>query len=90
MTVKKKSSDTGAKKVIRAASGPGLMGRGGSMPSFCPVTRLSKRQRRRQPRPSAAFDEGEMVPTGKSMRSKSVVMSIVKSRTWATAEEAKA
>ena len=32
MTARKKSSDTGANQVMRAASGPGLMRSGRSMP----------------------------------------------------------
>jgi hypothetical protein len=84
ITVKKKRSETGAKNVMRAARGPGLMGRGSSIPSFWPVTRLWNVQPSRQPLPSRVFVEGEIVPPGKSMLSKSVCMSRVKSRTWAT------
>ena len=51
ITVRKNSSETGAKKVMRAARGPGLRRFGRSMPTFWPVTRLSKRQPSRQPSP---------------------------------------
>jgi len=60
------------------------------MPIFWPVTRRSKRQSSFQPRPSWTFAEGEMVPAGKSILSKSVRISISKSWTWDTPAGAKA
>ena len=79
ITVKKKSSETGAKKVMRAASGPGLSRFGGSMPTCWPVTRLSKRHARRQPvaararfgRGEGAGGEVDAVEVGVSSRARS-------------------
>ncbi len=82
--MRKNSKATGAKKVTRAAKGPGFNLSGGSIPTLWPVTRLSNRQRRRQPGPSAVLVEGERVPAGKSICRKSVFISRVKSRTWLT------
>ena len=84
MTVRKKSSETGAKKVMRAASGPGLSRFGGSMPMRLPAARLSKAHCKAQPSPARAFAVGEIVPAGKSKPSKSVVIASAKSRTCAT------
>jgi hypothetical protein len=90
MTMKKKRRETGAKNVMRAATGPGFRRLGRSRPIFCPVTRLSNRHPSRQPSPAAVLVVGETVPGGKSMRRKSVVMSSAKSCTLLTPSGAKA
>ena len=62
ITVRKKRSETGAKKVTRAANGPGLMRSGISMPIPWPAIRFSKRQTRSAPSARRVRVSGDRVP----------------------------
>ena len=90
MTVRKKSSETGAKKVMRAVTGPGLSRFGGSIPMRFPAARLSKAHFKVQLSPEVVFAVGAIVPAGKSKPPKSVVRVSAKSRTCATPSLTKA
>jgi len=80
----KKSSETGAKKVMRAVTGPGFGRFGGSIPVRLPAARLSNSHFRTHPFPDRALLVGEIVPAGKSNPSKSVLIVSSKSLTCAT------
>ena len=84
MRKKKNTSETGAKKLIRPASGPGCSFSGMTMPIFEPVTRLRYFQVSSQPFGVCCFSVGDIEPCGKSTSRKSVVISRRKSRTCVT------
>jgi hypothetical protein len=73
-TKKKNSKPTGAKKVIRDASGPGLVRCGSSMPMGALAIRLEKLHSPFQPPASGECVLGDSVPAGKFTSSKSVLI----------------
>ena len=80
MTKKKNRSDTGAKKVIFAASGPGLSFCGSTTPMGAVPTICSNAQVPVQPVAVRPCDDGEIVPAGKSTSAKLVRSSSAKRR----------
>src|SRR5262245_21900452 len=75
---------------MRAASGPGFVLSGRSMPIAWPVTRLEKFQSILDPDPARTREVGDMVPAGKSTASKSVVTVTVRFWTRLTPDSASA
>ena len=75
MTVRKKSSETGAKKVMRAVTGPGVEPvRRVDPDALARGQALERPRQASSPSPERVFPVGEIVPAGKSKPAKSVVM----------------